>query len=241
MDGLGGHHEQALALAEAAVYDPDIGDNSPVGVVHRVEDERSRRGIRVPVRRRDLLDDGVEELFHAFAGLGGDSEDFAGVGADDLGDLLRVALRLRGGEVDLVEHRDDPEVGFQRHVQVGERLRLDALRGVHEEHGALAGGQASRYLVAEVDVAGGVDQVQDVVAVITPPGQPDGLALDRDAALTLDVHPVQVLGAHLAPFDDTGQLQHAVGQRGLAVIDVRDDAEVADHGLVRTGRRRRLG
>jgi hypothetical protein len=69
------------------------------------------------------------------------------------------------------------------------------------------------------------------------PGQPDGLALDRDAALALDVHPVQVLGAHLPRPDDAGQLQHAVGQRGLAVIDVRDNAEITDHGLVRTGRR----
>jgi len=38
-------------------------------------------------------------------------------------------------------------------------LRLDALGGVDEQHGALAGGQAAGDLVAEVDVAGGVDQV----------------------------------------------------------------------------------
>ena len=58
------------------------------------------------------------------------------------------------------------------------------------------------------------------------PGQPDVLRLDGDAALTLDVHPVQVLRAHRPFVDDTGELQHPVGQRRLAVVDVGDDAEV---------------
>ncbi len=63
---------------------------------------------------------------------------------------------------------------------------------------------------------------------VTCPGQPDRLALDRDAALALDVHAVEVLRAHLPRVDDAGELQHAVGQRRLAVVDVGDDAEVAD-------------
>src|SRR5690606_35666904 len=54
------------------------------------------------------------------------------------------------------------------------------------------------------------------------------LALDRDAALALDVHPVEVLGARRALVDHAGQLQHPVGQGRLAVVDVGDDAEVAN-------------
>ena len=52
-------------------------------------------------------------------------------------------------------------------------------------------------------------------------------------ALALQVHLVQVLGAHVAALDGVGQLQQAVGQRRLAVVDVRHDAEVADVGDVR--------
>ena len=142
-------------------------------------------------------------------------------------------------QVDLVQHRDDLEVGVQRQVQVGQRLRLDALGGVDEKHGALAGGQAAGNLVTEVDVARGVDEVEHVLLlVLARPGEPDRLALDRDAALALDVHPVQVLGPHLAAFDHAGELQHPVGQRRLAVIDVSDDAEVPDHGLIGAARRR---
>src|SRR3712207_7051495 len=40
-------------------------------------------------------------------------------------------------------------------------LRLDALGGVDEEDGALAGGQRTGHLVGEVDVSRGVDHVQE--------------------------------------------------------------------------------
>ena len=67
---------------------------------------------------------------------------------------------LGRGEVDLVERGDDREVVLEREVAVGEGLGLDALRGVDEQDRALAGGEAARHLVPEVDVAGGVDEVE---------------------------------------------------------------------------------
>ena len=62
-------------------------------------------------------------------------------------------------QVDLVEDRDDLEVVVEREVDVGERLRLDALRGVDDQERALARREAARDLVGEVDVPGRVDQV----------------------------------------------------------------------------------
>jgi hypothetical protein len=87
-------------------------------------------------------------------------------------------------------------------------------------------------------VPGSVDHVQGVRGAVDLPRHPDRLALDRDAALALDVHPVEVLRAHGPRVDDPGDLQHPVGQRRLAVVDVRDDAEVPDQ-LRRGGGRRR--
>src|SRR5699024_3480037 len=55
-----------------------------------------------------------------------------------------------------------------------------------------------------------------------------GLTLDGDAALAFDVHPIEVLRAHAAFVEDTRELQHPIGQCRLPVVDVRDDAEVAD-------------
>ena len=147
---------------------------------------------------------------------------------DDVRDLLGVLVRVGGREVDLVQHRDDGEVVLHRQVQVRQRLRLDALRGVDQQHGALTGLQCARHLVGEVDVARRVDHVQHVVRALDHPRKAHVLRLDGDPALPLDVHPVEVLGPHRPRVDHAGELQHPIGQGGLAVVDVRDDAEVPD-------------
>ena len=54
------------------------------------------------------------------------------------------------------------------------------------------------------------------------------MRLDRDAALALEVHGVEDLRLHLAGLQGAGELEEAIGQRRLAVVDVRDDREVAD-------------
>ena len=210
--------------AQGAVDDPDGAHHAAVLVVGRVEDERPQRRVGVALRRRDALDDGVEQLGHALARLGRDAQDRLGREAEDALDLERVALRVGGRQVDLVEDGDDLEVVLDGLVAVGQRLGLDALGGVDQQHDALAGGQGAGDLVAEVDVAGGVDQVEDVVVV----HDPDVLGLDGDAPLALDVHRVEVLLAHDAGVDGAGQLEDAVRQRRLAVVDVADDGEVAD-------------
>ena len=87
-----------------------------------------------------------------------------------------------------------------------------------------AGGEAAADLVAEVDVAGRVDQVEDVAL----PVDADVLGLDRDAAFALEVHRVEVLRTHVTRLDGPGDLEDPIGQRRLAVVDVRNDREVAD-------------
>ena len=79
----------------------------------------------------------------------------------------------------------------------------------------------------------GVDQVQRVlVPVIGAVAQTNGLRLDRDPTLSLQVHRVEHLLAHLPLGDGTGSLEQTVGKRRLTVVDVGDDAEVADTRLV---------
>ncbi len=113
-------------------------------------------------------------------------------------------------------------------ISIGQRLRLDALRGVHHQQSALAGGQRARDLVAEVHVAGSVDQVELVgVAVVRLVHHAHGVGLDGDAALALQVHVVQDLRLHLAACHRAGQLQQTVAQRRLSVVDVGDDGEVS--------------
>ncbi len=54
------------------------------------------------------------------------------------------------------------------------------------------------------------------------------MALDRNTPFALQIHGVQRLLAQLAQINRLCRLQDAVRQRGLAVVNVRDNAEVAD-------------
>ena len=133
------------------------------------------------------------------------------------------------GQVDLVEHRHDLVAGVERMIDVGERLRLDALARVDDQERALAGGERARHLIGEVDVAGRVHQVEDVgLAVLGLVLEAHRLRLDGDAALALDVHGIEHLLLHLALGEGARLLDQAVGQRRLAVVDVGDDGEVAN-------------
>ncbi len=233
VDGPGRHHLDPVAVRQPAIDDADVSDDSSVGVVDGVEDQCPRRRVRDSLRRRDRGHDLVEEYLHPLAGLGRHPEHVVGVAPDDVGELGCVPVGLSARQVDLVEHRDDVQIGVQGQIQVGQRLRLDALGRVDQQDGAVAGLERPAHLIGEVDMAGRVDHVEHelgarVRACGCRPRQPHRLALDRDPALALDVHPVEVLRSHGASVDHSGQLQHPVGQCRLAVVDVGDDAEVAD-------------
>ena len=63
---------------------------------------------------------------------------------------------------------------------------------------------------------------------VTLPRHANVLSLDRDSTLALQVHRVEVLGPHVSGLHSTGHLKDAVGQGGLAVVDVSNDREIAD-------------
>ena len=86
-------------------------------------------------------------------------------------------------------------------------------------------------------MARGVDQVQVVgLTVAAAVVGPHRLRLDRDPALALEVHRVEHLRHVLARVDRPGDLEDAVGQGRLAVVDVGDDREVANVVHVGLGR-----
>ena len=110
------------------------------------------------------------------------------------------------------------------HIQIADGLRLHALCGIDDEQRALTGGNASRHLVREIDVARRVYQVEQIFLSLHRIFHLDGVALDGDAALTLQIHVVQHLT--LRDLDGLGALQQTVGQGALAVIDMGYDAKI---------------
>src|SRR3982074_316023 len=69
--------------------------------------------------------------------------------------------------------------------------------------------------------------------------QASALGLDSETALAFEVHGVQDLCAHFPLTERACKLEQAVGQRGLAVVNVRDDAKIADETWIHQVARRR--
>ena len=79
----------------------------------------------------------------------------------------------------------------------------------------------------------GVNQIEVInLAVFCFVGQRSSLRLNRNPALTLNVHRVQHLRLHFARGQATTHVNDAVCERGFAVVDVGDDGEVTNvfHG-----------
>ena len=128
------------------------------------------------------------------------------------------------GQVDLVDGRHNVQISVHGERRIGDGLRLDTLGGVDNEHRALAGGQRTRDLVGKVNVARRIDQVELIrLAIIGVIGHANGIGLDRDAALALDIHGVEQLRLHVALVDGMGELEDTVTDRGLAMVDVRNN------------------
>ena len=136
----------------------------------------------------------------------------------DLGDA-------RVGAVDLVDHEDHGQAGLERLAQHEAGLRQRALARVDEEQHAVDHREAPLDLAAEVGVAGRVDDV-DLHVAVTHGGV---LGEDRDALLALEVHRVHdPVGDLLVGAERAGLAEHGVDERGLAVVDVGDDGDVAE-------------
>jgi hypothetical protein len=113
----------------------------------RVKDERAQGGVLVSAGRREPSYHLVQHRFHIPALLGGDVQDVIQIHAEQRRQVQRHVDGAGHLEVYLVDDGDDLEVGLKGQVEVGQRLGLNALSGVHDEDGTLAGSQRSAHLV----------------------------------------------------------------------------------------------
>ena len=237
---------------------PDAQQAEPADVRARVEvrDERLQRMVGIVRRRRDRLEQRVEERLQVRAEVVGvearaavardrvDDRELDLVGArveveEELVDLVDDLGDARVGPVDLVDDEHDGQARLERLAQHEPRLRQRPLRGVDEQEHAVDHRQCALDLAAEVGVAGRVDDVDLRVA------EADGgvLGEDRDALLALEIHRVEHALVHGLVLAERARLpEHRVDEGRLAVVDVRHDRDVAEVvALLERGRRHRPG
>ena len=152
---------------------------------------------------------------------------------EHVGDALVIGARV----VHLVDE-GDARHAVALHLPVDrDRLALDALARVEHQDRAVEHAKGPLDLDREVDVPWRVDDVDVVRLELLLGAVPDAVrrrGLDRDPLLALEVHRVHlgadaVLAAHLVDFVDAPRVKEdSLGERRLARVDVRRDADVAD-------------
>ena len=111
-------------------------------------------------------------------------------------------------------------------VQVGDGLRLNALGSVYDQQCAFTGGDAPRYLIAEVHMPGSVNQVEFVGLSLVDVVHLDGMTFYGDALFLLQIHVVQHLVLHISDRQGVGQFQKPVRQGALAMVNMGYYAEI---------------
>ena len=226
--GPRGHQLDLVLRPQRTVDDAHEHDDADVIVEPGIDDERLQRRLCIALGRRHLGDQRLEHVLDAEARLRAAAHGIRRVDADDVLDFRDGALGIGRGQIDLVEHGYDFDAEFDRRVAVRDRLRLDALARIDDEQRAFAGRQRAADLIGEIDVPGRIDQVQVVHLPVARPVVKCGcLCLDRDAALALEIHRVEHLRFHFAVGQAAAQLNDAIGERRLAMVDVRNDRKVA--------------
>ena len=226
--GVGRHEFHGVAGLDRALDDADVNDHAAVGVEVRIEGQRLQAVFGFSGGGRDALDDGFEDFLDADSGLRARQNRLLGGNGEDVLELLFRHFDIGVRQVDFVDDRDEFEALFLGEVDIRHGLRLHALGGIDDQERAFAGRERTRDLVGKIHMARSVGEVEFVVGpVFRRVFHRDRVGFDRDAALALEVHGVQELLLRLPFLDRPSGLQQTVGKRGLAVVDVGDDAEVA--------------
>ena len=147
---------------------------------------------------------------------------------EQIEDVFQRLLGLGVVAVDLVDDDDRLEAQLQRLGQHEFGLRHDALGRIDQEHHAIDHGQDALHLAAEIGVAGRVDDV-DARAMPLDAG---AFGQDGDAALALQIVGIHGALGHVLVFAHrAGLLEELVHKRGLPMVDMGDDGNVANiHG-----------
>ena len=239
---VGFHHGDLLTGRHAAADDAADRDAADVLGPFQRRDHHLQRAVGIDDRTRHELDYLVEQRLHvvganfrivgrvAFtAGRKHEREVERVVTRtefdEQIEDFAEHFLRTSFCSINFVDDDNRLEPVFERLHRDESRLRLRAFEGIDEDQHAVGHAEHSFDFATKVGVAGRVHDV-DLHALVI---QRDILRENRDAALTFEI--VRVEHAGLSQFRIAklaALLEQRIDERRLAVIDVRDDRDVAN-------------
>lgn len=224
------HHLVAVNTELLGVLDGELADGEGPAVKTGTESNGTLLGVDL-----DITKDLVE--------VGGDNDvDGLDGTREVLVQVLLAELELEKSTVDLVDDKDGLDTLTKSLAEHSLGLNADTLDGVDDDESTVSDTESGSDLRREINVTGGVDQVDqelvllggdgnvlEVVLVLELGVEGDGSGLDGHTTLLLigtgvgETRRTGVLGGN-----DTGTLDERVGEGGLSVIDVSNNGHVTD-------------
>jgi hypothetical protein len=224
----------------SAVYFADA-DTADIFIVINGADQHLGGRIRVSLRGRDIVQDGLEQRFHVLflvrqvenrhTCLRGSVDKGAFqlfVGSvqvhEQLQDFVDYLVRTGLGTVDLVDAYDDRKIQLQRLPEHEFCLRHGPLEGVHHQDDAVDHLKHALHLPAEIGMSRGVDDV-DLGALVAY-GRIFGQ--DRNAPFPLNVVGIHDTLRHFLIFAEHAALfQKLIHQGRLSVVYMGNDCNIS--------------
>ena len=122
----------------------------------------------------------------------------------------------------------DRQALFVREMHVGHGLGFHPLRRIDDQERSFAGRERTGNFVGKIDMPRRVREIEAIfLPVLRGVAHRHRMRLDRDPAFAFQIHRIEQLILPFAVLDRARPLEQTIGERRLAVIDMRDDAEVA--------------
>ena len=177
-----------VTLTDLTIHHLEVSDDTAEGVEDRVKDQALQRSFGIALRSRDALDDCTEDVIDTQARLTAGTNDLLTLAAKELDDLILDLFGHSAWQVDLIDDRYDLEVMLESHIEIRNRLCLNTLSCVDDKQCAFACSDRAGDFVGEVHVPWGINQIEYVVLTIELVVHLDGVALNGDPALALEIH-----------------------------------------------------
>ncbi len=229
------------AALDRAALDAADADGADVARVIEQRDLQLQRAVGIDVGRRTMLDDGLEQRLHVAVAHrrieAGKAAQRGGVDhreiqllvgraepVEQIEGLIEHPARARLVAIDLVDDDDGPQAVLERLLRHEAGLRHGPVDRIDQQQHAVDHREHALHLAAEIGVAGRIDDVDAVVA----PGDGGVLGENGDAALALQIVRIHdALLQVLARIERAGLAQQLIDEGGFAMIDVRDDGDIA--------------
>src|ERR1019366_1126154 len=231
-----------FARLHGSIKNAGDGEAAEIVAVVEIRDQDLQRAVGVSLRRGNGVDDRLKQQTQVLArrslmnggcarlGIGVENGKvelfFFGVEIDkEVVNLVKNFLRTRVGTVDFVDDKNRLQISFERLAEHVASLRQRAFAGIDQQHDSVDHLEGALHFAAKIGVAGRVHDIDFYAGV----KHSRVLGKNRDAALAFQIVRVHdALGDGLVVAEGAALPEHGVHQRGLAVIHVGDNGDVAN-------------